>query len=191
MATIIAGRFEAQTGADTAVHGLLHAGYPADRFTSFFVNPPGQHDRLPIGGDRDESDGATHADGGAAKGAAIGGAIGLGVGLAATPLGGPAAAMGGAGVGAYVGSLIGALNQLGDGEDGEPKVRVRESGMLVAVETRSADDEQRVIGILQQAGARDIERAEGRWEAGKWMDFDAIRAPTLVSGANREERSAA
>ncbi|MGH8616186.1 MAG: hypothetical protein ACREUW_00735 [Burkholderiales bacterium] len=186
-AIIIAGRFDAQKSADEAIHQLLHVGFPADRFTSFFVNPPGHHDRFPIGGDRDESPGAKGADGGAAKGAAIGGAIGLGVGLAATPLAGPAAAVGGAGVGAYVGSLVGALNQLG-GEEGE-RVRVRESGVLVAVQTRSADDERLVIDLLQRAGAHEIERAQGRWEAGKWADFDALRPPILVKSV--DVRSAA
>ncbi len=188
-ATIIAGRFDAQRQADAAIHQLLHVGFPADRFTTFFVNPPGHHDRFPGGGDRDESAGAKGADGGAAKGAAIGGAIGLGVGLAATPLVGPAAAVGGAGVGAYVGSLVGALNQLGS-DDGK-RVAVRESGVLVAVETRSADDEQRVIDILERTGAGEIERAHGHWSAGNWTDFDAIQPPTLVRPARKPKQTAA
>ena len=63
----------------------MQAGFPEDRYTCFFVGPPGHHDRFPVGGDQDESPGATEADNGALKGAGVGGAIGLGVGLAATP----------------------------------------------------------------------------------------------------------
>src|SRR5262245_46782468 len=126
--TIIAGRFEEQEGAKAALHALADAGFPQHCRTCFFVNPPGQHDRYPVGGDQDESPGATEADQGALKGAVIGGAIGLGAGLAATPLAGPAAAAAGLGVGAYVGSLTGALGNMGDRP--EPP---RKSGFLAAV----------------------------------------------------------
>ena len=179
LSTIIGGRFAAQKSADEVIHQLLHAGFPADRFTTFFVNPPGHHDRYELGGDRDESPGATEAGAGAAKGVAVGGTIGAAVGLAGIPLAGPVAVAAGAGVGAYVGSLVGALNQLGN--EGARAVRVRESGVLVAVQTRSVDDEQLVIGLLKKAGALEIERAQGHWRAGQWTDFDAIQPPVLVS----------
>jgi len=182
LSTIIGGRFAGQQAADDLIRRLLHVGFPADRYTSFFVNPPGHHDRYELGGDRDESPGAGTAGAGAAKGAALGGAIGVAVGVAGIPLAGPVALVAGAGVGAYVGSLAGALNQLGSSEAG-PQVRVRESGVLVAVQTRSTDDEQLVIGLLREAGALDIERATGQWQAGQWSDFDAIQPPVLVGPA--------
>lgn len=188
MATIIAGRFEQQEQADALIRELRQAGVPADRFTCFFVNPPGHHDRFPLGGDRDESPGATEADSGALKGAGIGGAIGLGVGVAAAPLGGPAAVAAGAGVGAYVGSLVGALREVG--EHGEP-ARLRQSGLLVAVHTIHGDEEQWVIDLLLTAGARDIERAQGQWRAGEWTDFDPIRPPALVERDGSNISSAA
>src|SRR5688572_17869941 len=112
--TIIAGRFEERERADVAIRQLQQAGFSEDRYTCFFVGPAGQHDRFPVGGDQDESPGATEADNGALKGAGVGGAIGLGIGLAAMPVAGPVAAAAGAGVGAYVGSLVGALNEMGD-----------------------------------------------------------------------------
>src|SRR5262245_6447874 len=114
MATIIAANFETETQAERAVEKLNELGFAAERLCSFFLNPPGQHAAFPIGGDRDESPGAEHAEKGAAKGAAIGGAVGLAVGLAATPFAGPAAAVGGAGAGAYTGALVGALGTLGE-----------------------------------------------------------------------------
>jgi hypothetical protein len=178
MATIIAGNFEGQAHADEATRKLLHAGFPADRITSFFLNPPGQHATYPIGGDRDESPGATEAAGGAMTGAAVGGAIGLAVGLAATPFAGPAAAIGGAGAGAYVGSLAGALDQM---SDTPRRTSGRESGILVAVETRSPEDEVLVVDALRDCGARDIERAQGTWRDAQWADFDPLSTPALVS----------
>src|SRR5262245_29194377 len=127
-ATIIAGRFEEEERAERALRALADAGFPEERRTCFFVNPPGHHDRFPIGGDQDESPGATEADRGALKGAGIGAAIGLGAGLAATPFAGPAAVPAGAGVGAYVGSLAGALGSMGNRD-----VPLRKSGYLAAV----------------------------------------------------------
>src|SRR5688572_25322500 len=134
MATIIAGDFETEAQAEKAVHRLRELGIPAERISSFFVNPPGQHAAFPIGGDHDESPGAEHAEKGAAAGAAIGGAVGLAVGLAATPLLGPAAAVGGAGVGAYTGALVGTLGTLGERKTASPVVE-RPSGVIVAVNT--------------------------------------------------------
>jgi len=181
MATIIAGRFEERERADTAIRQFQQAGFAEGRYTCFFVGPAGHHDRFPVGGDEDESPGATEADDGALKGAGLGGAIGLGVGLAATPVAGPIAAAAGAGVGAYVGSLVGALNGMGNKDEHMP---ARKSGFLVAVHTSGAiDDERRVIRLLESAGAHDIERAQGLWVAGKWTDLDPTRPPALVTSA--------
>lgn len=181
MATIIAGRFEERERADAAIREFQQAGYSEDRYTCFFVGPPGHHDRFPVGGDQDESPGATEADSGALKGAGVGGAIGLGVGLAATPVAGPVAAAAGAGVGAYVGSLVGALNGMGNKDERTPTAR--KSGFLVAVHAGDAGDEGTVIRLLEAAGAHDIERAQGHWVAGRWTDFDPTRPPVLVTPA--------
>jgi hypothetical protein len=178
-ATIIAGRFDDKDHADAAIRQLMQAGVSADRYTCFFVGPPGHHDRFPVGGDEDKSPGCREADNGALKGAGVGGAIGLGVGLAATPVAGPIAAAAGAGVGAYVGSLVGALHEMGD-HDTRPQVR--KSGFIVAVRTNDAEDE-RLIHFFRTAGAADIERAQGAWISGKWADFDPTRPPALVASA--------
>src|SRR5690606_36735755 len=57
MATIIAGRFAQQEEVQHAIAALQQAGAPAAQITSFYVNPQGQHDLYPVGGDRDESPG--------------------------------------------------------------------------------------------------------------------------------------
>jgi len=180
MTTIIAGNFEAERQASDAERRLLHVGFPADRITNFSVNPPGQHDQFPIGGDRDASPGAENAEKGTLTGAAVGGAIGLGLGIAAVPIVGPAAVAGGAGVGAYVGALAGTLGRLGD-EETHP-APVRKAGILVAVHTLSADDERLVVDTFREFGAHDIERAQGTWRDGQWEDFDPVSVPHLIYG---------
>jgi hypothetical protein len=57
---------------------------------------------------------------------------------------------------------------------------LRQAGMLVAV--RAAEYPKRLIAVnvLQAYGARDVERADGTWIAGKWIDFDPLIPPRLV-----------
>ena len=57
---------------------------------------------------------------------------------------------------------------------------LRQAGMLVAV--RAAEYAKRLIAVnvLQACGARDVERADGTWIAGKWIDFDPLIPPRLV-----------
>jgi hypothetical protein len=198
MTPIIAGRFEQSDQAEAAAGVLRHAGgFDTHDVSVFFVNPPGQHDMFPIGGDRNSSPGAKDAGGGALKGAAVGSAVGAGVGLAAAPLLGPAALLAGAAAGAYAGSLVGALDDMKDKparmqtdeQAGDavvvatpPKTAsaARSGGVLVAV--RAVEFAKRVdaVNILRIAGARDIERADGTWEAGRWVDFDPLKPLLLV-----------
>src|SRR5688572_3378918 len=193
MTTIIAGNFQQQDGAQQAMAALHSAGFPAGQTATFFVNPPGQHDRFPIGGDEDESPGTEDAKGGSAAGAAVGGAVGVAVGLATAPLLGPGAAIAGAGVGAYVGSLYGALGKLDDTAEGAqpqtgaPRVEHKEppprkSGMLVAVAALTPEQQESAIRILREHGATDIERAEGTIAEGEWNDFDALAPMNLIAG---------
>ena len=61
----------------------------------------------------------------------------------------------------------------------EPVVPVR-FAVLVAV--RAVEFAQRVaaVNVLRAEGARDIERADGTWQAGEWIDFDPLKPPFLV-----------
>jgi hypothetical protein len=199
MTPIIAGRFEQNDQAEAAAGALRQrGGFDTHDISIFFVNPPGQHDTFPIGGDRNASPGAKDAGGAALKGAAVGSAVGVGVGLAAAPLLGPGALLAGAAAGAYAGSLVGALDDMKDKpaptqtdeqEVGDavvvatpPKTAstARSGGVLVAV--RAVEFAKRVdaVNVLRTAGARDIERADGTWEAGHWVDFDPLKPPLLV-----------
>jgi len=199
MTPIIAGRFEQEAQAEGAAAALRHGGFDAADVTVFFVNPAGQHATYPIGGDRDPWPGAKHAHSGALKGAAIGTAVGVGVGLAASPLMGPAAVVAGAGAGTYAGSLVGALGKMEEkpapAKPDEHVVApaatvaapmdadtasVRSSGIFVAV--RAVEFAKRVaaVNVLGANGAQDIERADGTWQAGQWIDFDPLKPPLLV-----------
>lgn len=71
MAHIIAGHFQQQE--QLAVEKLVGVGFSTDQISSFYVNPPGQHDLYIVGGDRDISPGAKESGHGVVVGAASGG----------------------------------------------------------------------------------------------------------------------
>ena len=185
MATIIAGGFDVVTKADAAVDRLKSAGVSMDDMCTFGVVPAGEHHELPAGGDRHASPGAKDAGKGAGKGAAIGAAAGLVAGAATTPLMGPAGLAAGAAAGAYVGSLVGALKRM-DREPQPGRESVRPAETLIAVNASagavSPDD---VVRIFEECGAQQVERTEGRWENGEWVDFDPLSPPRLVGGRDQ------
>lgn len=191
MSKIIAGGFKNSTDADAALQRLVKAGVPSEYICTFRVNPPGMHDRTPIGGDHDASPGAKKVDKGAVKGAAVGAAVGLAAGAAMTPFLGPAGIAAGIGVGAYTGSLVGSLKETSDEpQPGHEDLRPAET--LVAVNGDKAGvDEQTLVRIFEEAAAWQIERAEGRWDNGVWADFDAVTHPHLIGGRDsRDQRQA-
>jgi hypothetical protein len=188
MATIVAGRFETGEQAEQTIADLVQRGFRRDDTSSFFVNPPGQHDQFPIGGDQNADANASKAHVGAAAGAAAGTAVGAVAALAVPGLG-PALALGVVALGAYTGSLAGTFAKLGDKEgaresDASPG---RPAGVLVAVHVDDPEAERVAMDILRTHGAKDIERRQGIWENGEWKDFDPVTPPKRVPG----EQSAA
>lgn len=182
MTTIIAGGFDVYSKTQEAIGRLRAAGVAEDNLCEFRVNPAGEHDRTPIGGDRHASPGAKHAGAGATTGAAIGAVLGVAAGIAATPIAGPAAIVAGAGVGGYTGSLVGGMKETE--REGRPDHEdVRPAEALVCVNVGAGDiTEDEVIRILEQCGAHQVERAEGVWADGEWADFDAVSPPHLIGG---------
>ena len=55
---------------------------------------------------------------------------------------------------------------------------IRHAGVLLAVHT-SPDQEAAVARALRDAGGMDVERAQGHWSQGSWIDFDPVTAPRL------------
>ena len=181
---IIAGRFQTQAEAEGAVEELQRAGLERAQISIFFVNPPGQHNAFPIGGDRAISPGAKETDKGIAAGAATGAAVGA---TAGTPLFGPVGTVTGGLVGAHVGGLIGSVSQMKEkgetgehAEDEENAAPLRKSGMIVAVAIDGQEQEGHAINVLRSLGASDLERAEGMIENGDWSDFNPVVPPVLL-----------
>jgi hypothetical protein len=182
MSIIVAGRFESAEKADRAMHEFVDSGYQQSDASTFFVNPPGQHDQLPTGGDQVADANAAKAHVGAATGAAAGTAVGAAAALAVPGLG-PVLALGVVALGAYTGSLAGTLAKLGNHQDARESDASpgRKGGMLVAVHAVDATAEQKALDILRRHGAADIERTEGVWQDGEWKDFDPVAPPARVS----------
>jgi hypothetical protein len=176
MTTIIAGMFDTVNKAESAMSKLLDGEFGEQDVYTFANNPPGQHDTFPIGGDEDEDPGATHADTDAGKGAAVG--LGAGAAIGAV-VGGPPGAAVGAGIGAYVGSLAGALHGM-EGRGTKEQPMRRPAGIVVAVRADGATAEQKAIATLQTQGASHVEKANGQWRDGKWIDFDPVSVPAIL-----------
>lgn len=176
---IVAGRFDTFEQAQATVQRLAAAGFRYEDSDAFFVNPPGQHARLPIGGDQYADEHAAKASPGAIAGAAAGGALGLAAALAVPGLN-VALALGVIGVGAYTGSLAGTLAKLGKPEQAKEEDNTkpaRAPGVLVAVRVLNEPAEKLALEILREAGAADVERRQGVWQDGAWKDFDAVAPP--------------
>jgi hypothetical protein len=190
MATIIAGGFDVYSKTQAALQRLREAGVAEDNLCEFRINPAGEHDQTPIGGDRNESPGARDADKGAGKGAAVGAVIGTAAGVVATPLLGPAGIVAGAGVGGYTGSLVGSLGEVSDEpQTGHDDVRPAEAMVAVNIDGGRVPEAE-VVRIFEECGARQVERAEGLWADGEWQDFDPVSRPQLIGGRDYREHHA-
>lgn len=194
MSTIIAGLMPDQDHALEAIAALNDAGIPAERMTHFYVNPGGQHDIYPIGGDERSSPGSRESGKGALAGGGIGATVGAVAGIAATPVAGPLGVAIGAGIGAYTGSLMGAMkstdkhSEVDEAVEDHPSVKPdniteRKAGIHVAVQVEQTGDEalvERVIRTLRTHGAVEIEHAEGVIRNGSWDDFDPRAVVNLI-----------
>ncbi len=186
MSLIVAGRFTTFADAEAAANRLFEAGFVQEDVTLFFVNPRGQHARFPIGGDRNADPQAARASKGAGKGGAIGAVIGAVIGVALfSAFSSPFLVLVlAAGVGAYIGSLAGAMSHTrGGGKLPEAAVphESRDSGVLVAVHV-SPDNQAQAARVLSEAGSLEVERAHGRWQGGRWADFDPTADVEPIAG---------
>ena len=188
MTLIIAARFSTFDAASHAAQRLMDAGVHEDALHVFYVNPPGAHDSYPVGGDQAADPGTRHAPRKAWGTAAVLGAAGAVVGgvIASVFSESFIPVVAGAGVGAYVGSLAGAMRGMDPQRDSvqEPqrapvKGEGRPAGVLLAVNV-AGERAQDIAVMLVEAGGQEVERAQGRWRAGKWEDFDPTRPPARL-----------
>ncbi len=177
MSHIIAGRFETQDGAKAVVDQLYAAHFPAEQVSCFYVGPPGQHARFPLGGDHNVSCGAEEGSIGGMKGTATGGVVGAAIGS----VGGPLGFLTGGLVGAHIGNLIGVLSKMHSNEESSvPDSILRHSGFMVAVCTPDEHSEQAAINMMRAGGAVDLESGDGHIVHGDWEDFDPAEAPHRI-----------
>jgi hypothetical protein len=178
---ILSGQFDDFEHAELLGSELQTLGVSSDDIQRFALNAPGQHDRLPIGGDEDADLMARGGEGGAVAGAALGGVAGAALGAAAMPFAGPVAAVAGLAIGAYTGSLVGALNVMGGASEAtNTRVLSRPAGVRVAVRVPTPERKSLVLDALLRHHARSIEEAEGAWRDGAWSDFDPVSVPRWV-----------
>ncbi len=183
MSLIIAARFDTFEAAEEAGRALFREGFLESDVSIFFVNMPGAHATYPLGGDRAADPAAVNARSGAVAGAIGLGVVGVVFGVLAYWLISTsitvliAATL----VGAYIGALLGGLaatrRRRPRREPGRPTGR-RHAGILVAVKVQR-DTEAKAARVLSEMGGEDVEQATGRWENGKWVDFDPVHSPVL------------
>jgi hypothetical protein len=187
-ATTVSGRLGTWAQADALRHTLLDDGFSPGDIEVFYTGPSGRHDATPIGGDSSADAGSTRIGEGAAEGGVAGAAIGFAIGaiVATAPLAGPVI-LTAAAVGALGGVVLGGV---GASEDGStmpdtPEHPVgRPGGVVFAVRTDlGADDEQRALRHLREAGAIGLERAPARWADGRWVDWDPVEPREQIAPA--------
>lgn len=184
MSNIIAGFVQQQDQVAKLMLALQSAKFDGKHTSSFYVNPPGQHDILPQGGDRFDSPGTKEVLTGVVIGASGGSLLGAALGTVAIPIAGLFAPALGAAAGAHIGSLIGSVSEMKDKgateEGGENVLRQRRTGMMVAVSVKNTIEEAEAIQIFNSFGAVDIESCVGQIVDGDWHDFDPLTTPHLV-----------
>lgn len=180
MTMIVSGTFVTFEDAAQAVARLRLTGADAGAMAQFYRSPDGQH--VPPGEVSSSPDPgeARGAGTGAATGAGVGATVGVATGLLAATAAGPLGAALGAALGAYAGSLPGALGGAGQGEASQPPTPHRYGGPVVALAISGPEAERAVRQILADAGARQVEVAEGRLVNGEWVDYDPASVPNLV-----------
>jgi predicted lipid-binding transport protein (Tim44 family) len=183
MSRIVAGRFDRSIDADATLAEMPREGFRSGEYESFYVPPPGQHGKMPLGGDSHSDAGSRKAGFGAATGALIGAAIGGAAGAVTAGEFGVIAIFLGAGLGAYIGSFAGTMSKLRDPKKREGTIEhpaEPHGGRMVAINVDRPEMEPRALELLKRHGARDVGRAEGTWRDGSWRDFDP-RSPLMNS----------
>jgi hypothetical protein len=182
MSLIVAARFTTFAEAENAAQTLFKNGFKEADVSVFFVNPPGMHNALRTGGDEFADRAAKGSHNPMMLGVGIGAALGIAAGVVLVgmlQLSPVVAAIAG-GIGTYVGSLIGALNGMRAAPQANQgtAMDMRHSGVLLAVHVE-LDTETLASKLLKGQGGKDIERASGRWQDGRWLDFNPVIPPVL------------
>ena len=175
MSRIVAGRFDRSVDADAALDALKRDGFSRAEVDAFYVGPPGQNARTPIGGDTYSDAGSA----GAGRYGAIGAAVGAAAGLIVGALIGVHQAFFAAALGAMVGAFAGVMMSLHGGtrREATPEHPIESrGGRMIAVCVDRPGTEALAVQALRANNGRELGRTEGEWRDGSWRDFDP-RAP--------------
>ena len=170
MARIIAGRFDRSVDADAALEALKRDGFSRNEVDAFYVGPPGQNQRTPIGGDSYSDAGSRSAG----RAGAIGAVAGLAIGLIIGSLIGLHAVLFACALGAFAGAFVGIMTSLHGGTRREATLEhpvESRGGRMIAVRVDRPGTEALAVQALRSNNARDVGRTEGEWRDG-WTDFD-------------------
>jgi outer membrane lipoprotein SlyB len=171
MSRIVAGRFDRSIDADAALERLKRDGFARNEVDAFYVGPPGQNARTPIGGDVQSDAGSR----GAGRSGVVGAVAGLAVGLIIGSLIGMHAVLLACGLGALAGAFAGVMIGLHGGRPSqatsEHPVEAR-GGRMIAVNVDRSNSERLAIEALRASNARDVGVTQGEWRDGSWRDFD-------------------
>ncbi|MPW23848.1 hypothetical protein GCT13_46035 [Paraburkholderia sp. CNPSo 3157] len=194
MSLIVAGRFTIFPAAEDAAQKLFDNGFLGEDVSLFFVNPRGQHALHPL----DEHAGAPptissappslHRHHQAMTIGAVAGAV-IGAAIFTLFAGSMPVVVIAAGVGAYLGLLGGRMMHARSAPHAHHDVihhKLRNSGVLVAVHV-CPETQMEAARILRDAGGAEIERATGRWQRGKWADFDPRQTPVPLTELNQQQ----
>ena len=171
MSRIVAGRFDRSVDADAALDALKRDGFSRVEVDAFYVGPPGQNARTPIGGDTYSDAGSA----GAGRYGAIGAAVGAAAGLIVGALIGMHEAFFAAGLGALVGAFAGVMMSLHGGtrREATPDHPLEsQGGRMIAVCVDRPGSEALAVQALRVNNARELGRTEGEWRDGSWRNFD-------------------
>jgi len=163
MATIIVGHFDQVEDLWEAMRLLEGLGFRSTDYAAYYLNPPGHCGVYLLAHDIEDEEGSS---------------LGASVGNIGEPAG--------PGVGAYLGMSSGSTSLAAASPTASPtgshfasaNEEMQPSGPMLAIRAAPAAAEAIAVAILGHSVARRINRAQGRWEHGSWIELDR-REPVM------------
>jgi uncharacterized membrane protein len=187
----IAGVFSSMADLERAVRDLERTGISEENISVIAGNDAGRHQEyLEKAKNASVSTGAA-----AASGASFGGGMGILATLVALAIpgvgpviagGAIAVVLGGLGVGAASGGLIGALKNMSISHEEAPlfEEAVRR-GVLMLVVMVDEPEEQKVVTLMKENGARDLQDEADTWRAAGWSGLKSDPHPYVSDSSIR------
>jgi len=170
---VIMGKFAAEKQAALAIDRLLGACVHGDHVHTLFLDSA-QREVSHADSTRKECSPTYRW---AVKDASTAGAVHLQVE--------PDAVAGGVEVSAFAGPLAGVSGATGN--EGRPPAQT--PGIMVAVETSDDISQFLAVSVLDQCGARDIQRADNLGQVREWPGLDPVPLSDMIDVSRRDEKN--